>query len=83
MWRWHGMKNPDPGDEELLARATRENRVLVTMDKDFGQHVFVKGAPHCGIVRLPDVPRNRIIYEIIVDAYGPGLPLMPGWMASC
>jgi predicted nuclease of predicted toxin-antitoxin system len=52
-------KEPDPGDAELLARAAREDRVLVTMDKDFGEHVFVKGSPHCGLVRLPDVPAAR------------------------
>lgn len=40
-------EEPDPGDAELLARAAREDRVLVTMDKDFGEHVFVKGSPHC------------------------------------
>lgn len=28
---------PDPGDAELLARAQRENRILVTIDIDFSQ----------------------------------------------
>lgn len=49
-------EEPDPGDEELLARAASEQRVLVTIDKDFGALVFAQGAAHSGIVRLPDVP---------------------------
>jgi predicted nuclease of predicted toxin-antitoxin system len=42
----------DPGDEAVLARAHREGRVLVTLDKDFGEMVVVRGRPHAGIVRL-------------------------------
>jgi len=53
--------DPDPGDEELLARATAEGRVMVTLDNDFGALVFAYGAAHCGIVRLPDVPAARRI----------------------
>jgi predicted nuclease of predicted toxin-antitoxin system len=51
-----GDQDTDPGDEELLAQAAVENRVLVTIDKDFGALVFAQGAPHRGLVRLPDVP---------------------------
>jgi len=47
---------PDAGDEELLAAAFAEGRVLITVDKDFGTLVFAQGASHCGLVRLPDVP---------------------------
>lgn len=42
----------DPGDAEVLARAARERRVLVTMDNDFGRLVLLHGAPHAGIVRI-------------------------------
>lgn len=49
-------RQPDPGDEELLAEAANAERVLVTLDKDFGTLIFAQGAKHCGIVRLPDVP---------------------------
>lgn len=47
---------PDPGDQALLARAARERRVLVTLDKHFGQHIFQAEHEHSGLVRLPDVP---------------------------
>lgn len=42
----------DPGDEEILARAFDEHRVLVTLDKDFGELAVVRGLAHAGIVRL-------------------------------
>jgi len=42
----------DPGDEEILAVAHRQGRVLVTLDKDFAELAIVSGAPHAGIVRL-------------------------------
>jgi len=48
---WTGDEEHDPGDEEILARANEEQRVLVTLDKDFGELAVVRGLPHHGIVR--------------------------------
>ena len=42
----------DPGDEEIISRAASEQRILVTLDKDFGELVVVRRHPHAGIVRL-------------------------------
>lgn len=42
----------DPGDAVVLRRAHDEGRVLVTLDKDFGELVIVRGLPHSGLVRL-------------------------------
>ena len=42
----------DPGDDEILARAHQEKRVLVTLDKDFGELAVIHGHPHSGIIRL-------------------------------
>lgn len=42
----------DPGDAEVLRRAHEEGRVLVTLDKDFGELVIVRGLLHSGLVRL-------------------------------
>lgn len=47
--------DPRATDEELLAVANREGRVLVTKDKDFGELVFVLRRPHPCIVRLVDM----------------------------
>jgi predicted nuclease of predicted toxin-antitoxin system len=59
---------PDPGDLALLRLAAREQRILVTIDTDFGALIFVDEIPHCGLVRLPDVPgKKRIaIFEEIL-----------------
>jgi predicted nuclease of predicted toxin-antitoxin system len=45
----------DPGDREILARAHIEGRVLVTLDKDFGELIFAENLAHCGVIRLADV----------------------------
>ncbi|OHB82131.1 MAG: hypothetical protein A2V98_24775 [Planctomycetes bacterium RBG_16_64_12] len=45
----------DPGDEEILRRSVEEERILVTLDKDFGELVFVLGQRHSGILRLVNV----------------------------
>ena len=47
--------DPRATDEELLALAMEERRVLVTEDKDFGELVFVRRLPHPCIVRFVDM----------------------------
>src|SRR5262245_6612705 len=50
-------------DVSLLECAFRENRILITNDKDFGEHVFRDRRPHKGVVllRLEDErPENKI-----------------------
>ena len=49
---WCGDWDHDPGDEAVLMIARNENRILVTLDKDFGELAIVRGKPHCGILRL-------------------------------
>jgi len=51
---WAGDWIEDPGDEAILARANVEGRVLITLDKDFGELAVFRGAPHQGIIRLVD-----------------------------
>ncbi len=51
---WSGNWPQDPGDEEILAYARREARVLVTLDKDFGELAVVQGVRHSGILRIVD-----------------------------
>ena len=36
----------------LLGWAAAEGRTLVTMDKDFGQLVFLEAVKHCGMSKL-------------------------------
>ncbi len=56
---WTGDLDEDPGDEEILEQARREERVLVTLDKDFGELAIVQGKQHRGIIRLVDIRSRR------------------------
>jgi len=56
---WSGDWPRDPGDEEILARAREQRRVLVTLDKDFGELAVFRGAPHCGILRLVNISARQ------------------------
>lgn len=49
---WAGEWPEDPGDSEILERAHKENRALVTLDKDFGELAIVHRKRHSGIIRL-------------------------------
>ena len=66
---------PDPGDRALLELAESENRVLVTMDKDFGELIYLRRVPHAGLIRLPDVRATRRveIVEELIDQYSEAL----------
>ena len=52
---------PDPGDRALLAYAADNDRILVTIDTDFGEFIYARGLRHSGVVRLPDVPAQQRI----------------------
>jgi predicted nuclease of predicted toxin-antitoxin system len=47
--------DPFATDETLLALAYREQRVLITEDKDYGELVFVRRLQHPCIVRFVDM----------------------------
>lgn len=49
---WAGDWAEDPGDESILDVAQKEGRVLVTLDKDFGELAVLRGSQHCGILRI-------------------------------
>ena len=53
---WAGCFEKDPGDEEIINLAVEQGRVLVTLDKDFGELIFVKLMFHCGLIRLVNIP---------------------------
>jgi predicted nuclease of predicted toxin-antitoxin system len=49
---WAGEWSEDPGDQAILAHAHSEQRILVTLDKDFGELAVIRGVPHSGIIRI-------------------------------
>ena len=51
----------DPGDRALLDRADADGRILVTIDTDSGELIYVQSTPHAGLARLPDVPAEQRI----------------------
>lgn len=69
---WTGDWNPDPGDEAILDFARRESRILITLDKDFGELVVVFGKSHSGIVRLVHLhpSRQAPVCEEVLSRYG-------------
>jgi predicted nuclease of predicted toxin-antitoxin system len=67
---WAGDWPSDPGDEEILGQAAAESRVLVTLDKDFGELVVHQGRAHCGIVRLVSLAsreQSGVCAQILFD----------------
>lgn len=49
---WVAKWASDPGDSEILRKAHGNQRILVTLDKDFGELAIVHNVPHSGIIRL-------------------------------
>ncbi len=56
---WAGDWPDDPGDDEILERAHAEGRILVTLDKDFGELAVFYGRPHSGIIRLVNIEARQ------------------------
>jgi predicted nuclease of predicted toxin-antitoxin system len=56
---WAGEWPEDPGDDEILIIARQQQRVVVTLDKDFGELATVRGYLHCGIIRLVNQAATR------------------------
>lgn len=59
---------PDPGDRALLDWAAKEKRILVTIDTDFGELIYLENISHAGLVRLPDVSareRQLILHDLL------------------
>ncbi len=51
---WVGDSPKDPGDDAIIRLAFNEKRILITLDKDFGELAIFRNEPHCGIIRIVD-----------------------------
>ena len=69
---WTGDLAQDPGDEDILAQAHREQRVLITIDKDFGELAIRRSLPHRGIDRLVHMSATRqaAVCQQMLTKYG-------------
>jgi predicted nuclease of predicted toxin-antitoxin system len=69
---WVGDWSRDPGDVEILAFAHREQRIVITLDKDFGALAIRDKQPHSGIIRLVNLSlRNQpSVCEQILSKHG-------------
>jgi len=66
---WIRVEAPGSSDPEVLARAARENRILLTFDKDFGELARTSRLPpQCGVIllRVP-MPRPDGVGQQLTD----------------
>jgi predicted nuclease of predicted toxin-antitoxin system len=61
--------DPRMSDDDILAWAVREARLVMTMDKDFGEMVYRSGQAHAGVLllRLDDATgeeKTRVVRQI-------------------
>lgn len=49
-------RDPKMSDEAILHWGFSDDRIIITLDKDFGFLSVYKQIPHPGIIRLPSVP---------------------------
>jgi predicted nuclease of predicted toxin-antitoxin system len=65
-------------DVDMLSLANREQRIILTMDTDFGELVYSSRQPHAGILllRMPGASRAEKLQVVqeIVERYGDQLP---------
>ena len=66
--------DPAMPDIEILERAAAENRLVVTMDKDFGELVYSQSREHAGVLLLrlgsaTGGQKARIVHDIF-EQYG-------------
>ena len=68
---WMGEWSQDPGDSEILDKAFEESRILITLDKDFGELAIVLERPHAGIIRLVNMSLQQHIdlCHLVLDQY--------------
>jgi predicted nuclease of predicted toxin-antitoxin system len=57
-------------DQEIIRLAALEKRIVITMDKDFGELVYHSGMDHCGILllRLEDATgseKQQVVAKIL------------------
>ena len=52
-------RNSRMEDSEILDWAVADGRIIVTTDSDFEELVWRERKPHCGLLRLENLPRRQ------------------------
>ncbi len=67
-------------DEEIIRTAVSENRMVITMDKDFEELVYHSSMAHCGVILLrlenADSARKLQVVKHIMENYS-------DWIKNC
>jgi predicted nuclease of predicted toxin-antitoxin system len=69
---WAGEWQSNPGDDEILARALSEARIVVTLDKDFGELAVAFGRAHSGIIRIVNfaISNHASVCRKVIELHG-------------
>ena len=64
--------NPRMSDSEIINIAAKDNRIVITMDKDFGELIYDSGLIHKGILLLRTEncsgdKKAKILSEILIN----------------
>jgi len=64
--------NPRMSDSEIIDIAAKDNRIVITMDKDFGELIYNSGLIHKGILLLRTEncsgdKKAKILSEILIN----------------
>jgi predicted nuclease of predicted toxin-antitoxin system len=71
-------QSPGATDDDLLSLAFRDNWILITNDRDFGELIFRENRPHRGVIflRLDDErTANKIrVIDLLLASYEAVIP---------
>ena len=74
--------SPQMPDDDILAWAVREQSLVVTMDKDFGELVYRSGLAHSGVLLLRlEAARSAEKVAIVTDLFTRFGDQLPGRFA--
>ncbi|MEM9091392.1 MAG: DUF5615 family PIN-like protein [Cyanobacteria bacterium P01_F01_bin.53] len=62
-------------DDDILAWAVREKRIIVTTDSDFDQMIWLQNREHYGVLRLENLPRveRKLLLQEVLENYAQDL----------
>jgi predicted nuclease of predicted toxin-antitoxin system len=65
-----GDVNPKMGDDDIIAWAVKEDRIIITTDVDFEQMIWLQQKSHRGVLRLENLPRlerKKLLEEVLIN----------------